>query len=290
VQVLTQSDTATSPTCISTLSTSDTRHILSLVQKGKFRPPSAEGARLDLSVDYNLILTIWTGSAIPVISTVLGYWLVKRSESRKVLREEKKRVYGSFSQAIRAATQTLADLRAVQLIKIPDPADEEVLVAAGAQIFALQSVWINDNIIDYVVETMMNESDEFEEDGGLKIVPKEGEEVEEEEKDDAEGLEILKNLVVVELIHTISKQGTTLSRYIEEMNRFVLSQEVKDKVARVLQLFQEHWQSVGTSSLLQAAGLGGLDKGADVQPWVKDMETALGDLSKALNEDLKSLS
>ena len=282
MQVLTQGDTATSPTCISTLSTSDTRHILSLVQKGKFRPPSAEGARLDLSVDYNLILTIWTGSAIPVISTVLGYWLVKRSESRKALREEKKRVYGSFSQAIRAATQTLADLRAVQLIKIPDPADEEVLATAGAQIFALQSVWINDNIIDYVVETMMNESDEFEEDGGLKIVPKEGL--------PTTTFGLLKRLVVVELIHTISKQGTTLSTYIEEMNRFVLSQEVKDKVARVLQLFQQHWQSVGTSSLLQAAGLGGLDKGADVQPWVKDMETALGDLSKALNEDLKSLS
>ena len=75
---------------------------------------------------------------IPVITTFLGYYLVRRWESQKRLLDEKKKVYGELLWSIGKVAQGLNDYRNLQLTKLTN-GDSKGLLAQFVKLQSLSS-------------------------------------------------------------------------------------------------------------------------------------------------------
>jgi hypothetical protein len=226
-------------------------------------------------LDINTLLSIWTGSAVPIIITFLGYYLVQKADHRRHVLDEKKRIYSELEWAIRKTAQTLNDLRALQVLKTTK-SDLKEVQALFMRLASLSSIWLAEGAIDFLRDLMDLALEEKQ--------PKSSESPAQLKK----GFEVMKDRMMLELQAFLAKNGDVMSKYSQELQRFQLSKPIQDSLARVWQLFAQMGQTTTASALLVLSGLDALDTGADIGPWVEQMQTALNSLTKALNDDLAS--
>jgi tetratricopeptide (TPR) repeat protein len=226
---------------------------------------------LDITLDYSLILSIWTGSAVPIITTFLAYALIKRAENKRQTFAEKKRVYGELELAIGNYAQALTDFRSLQLLK-PEKGDVKNMQVLFVKFWSLRSVWLGEGCMDVLRDMMYNEEDDEGPASPTKLKI---------------AFEALKQRMTIELVHYVVATGTRMGRYNLQMQRFHLSQSITDSLAKVFQLIGQLSQNISSSSLLSMTEFSALDTGEDVGPFLKQMQDALAQLSKALADDLQ---
>lgn len=224
--------------------------------------------------DTGLVLAIWTGAALPVFITFLAYWLSRRTEAKKLVRNRKEQVYRKFLWAIGDAVQALDDIRTLQLLKVRNPKDEDEIASTSFKLSSLPTIWTNPDAMETLRTVVMEGLQE--EDG--KARPKEV----------VEGIETLKSMFNVELAHVFFVSVKRVGRYSEEIGTFSLSPSLKLSMNKVFQLVSQKQYAVFAGGLLELAGLRGLDAGKDVDRSINEWNAALGELRTELDKDLKS--
>ncbi len=102
------------------------------------------------------------------------------------------------------------------------------------------------------------------------------------------GFETIKERMMLELQHYSAKQADNLGRYSQEIQRIKLSKPIQDSLNRVFQLFAQMSQNTAASGLLALAELSSLDTGEEMPTWQKDMQDAIINLTRVLNDDLQA--
>lgn len=219
-------------------------------------------------LDLNLILSIWTGSAVPLFL----YWLTKRFESGKLVRSAKEKVYRSFLWAISEAVQSLDDFRTLQLLRITNSRSDEEIASAGVKLLSVPSMWVNRDAME-TLRSLVPED-------GKEKVPK---------KEQVEAFGELRDLFLVEVQHVVMVNLKRVSKYAQEIGMFELPPSLNHSLAKVFGLLQQKQTAVSTAGLLEMAGLKHLDTGQEVEPWIKEWNATLKELRDELNKDLRSL-
>jgi len=204
----------------------------------------------------------------------LGYYLLKRADHRRHVLEDKKRVYGELQWAVGKTAQSYYDLRAIQVLKLSKNASVTEIQSLMVKLSSLRSVWLAESAVDFIRDLW----DEAAQSGGADNTPAKM----------RKAFEMIKARMLLELQHYSAKQSDSVGRYNQEIQRIKLSKPIQDSLGRVFQLFAQMSQNTAASGLLALTELSSLDTGEDMPTWLKDMQDALTDLSKALNDDLQS--
>lgn len=210
---------------------------------------------------------------VPIFLVYLAYRLGRRWEIRKRTFEDKKRVYTRLEVAIAKMAQVLTDYRTLQLMKPKKDADLKDMQLLYVNLWSLQSVWLYEGCADVVRDFVESER-------ATKATVANAKEV----------LEWLKMRLGVELGHYLMVRMDIMRRYNQEMQRFQLTQPIQDALAKVFTLMGQFGQNMAASGLLEIMDYSAFDKGDDVGIWIKQIQDALSQLSKALNADLQVLS
>jgi hypothetical protein len=181
-------------------------------------------------------------------------------------------VYGELELAIGKYAQALTDFRSLQLLK-PEKGDIKNMQVLFIRFWSLQSVWLSEGCMNVLRDLM-----EREESGEGPASPAKLKSAFDE----------LKQRMTIELVHYIVTTSDRMGRFNLQMQRFRLNQSIKDSLATVFQLIGQLGQNISAGSLLSMTEFSALDTGADVGPLFKQMQDALTQLSKALNDDLRS--
>jgi len=204
--------------------------------------------------------------------TYLAYRLTRSWEIKKRTFEDKKKVYNGFELAISKFTQALSDYRALQLLKPDKDANAKDMQFLFLRMMGIQSIWVYQGSMDVLRDYM-----EAEESDAKATVPKM-----------KEAFAGMQQRLGLELGHYMMIRSDVMARYNQEMQRFKLTQPIKDSLVKMLQLIGQMGQAMGGSSLLAVMEYQEFDKAEDVGPWMTKMQEGLRDLSKALNDDLQS--
>src|SRR5207245_10017625 len=110
-------------------------------------------------IDPKLLATILTGLLVPIFITFLGYWLVRRSERKKGIYDEKSRVYSELKEKVAGMARGLNDYRNLQLIKISkgDLNDYRTMLI---RLMRLRSILLNENCVNVLRDYMISYEDE----------------------------------------------------------------------------------------------------------------------------------
>jgi hypothetical protein len=206
--------------------------------------------------------------------TYLAYRLGRRWEIRKRVFEDKKRVYTRLEVAIAKFAQALTDYRALQLLQPEKDADIKDMQLLYVKLMGIQSIWLDEGCVDVLRDFMEGEEGEAKATvGKMKEV-----------------FEGMKERLGLELGHYMMVRSDIMGRYNQEMQRFKLTQAIRDGLGKVFRLIGQMGTSMAGTSLLAVMDYSAFDKGEDVGSWIKAMQDALSELSKALNDDLQSSS
>src|SRR2546427_6884661 len=105
-----------------------------------------------VEIDQNLVLTLWTGSIVPLAGVILYYWLFRRFELRKSTHGEKKILKNRFLKVIPATVEVLVDYQSLLEMKEPNPSDPQVANAFFAQVASMESILKSRRAIDILQE------------------------------------------------------------------------------------------------------------------------------------------
>jgi hypothetical protein len=248
---------------------------------------------LDLSLDLNLILSIGTGFGVPIFLVYLAYRLGRRWEIRKRIFEDKKRVYTKLEVATTQLAQALTDYRALQLLKPAKDADLKDMQLLYVRLMSIPSIWLDEGCVDVLRDYVDSGEDDEEEreegqkEGEARTTKPEPEKVLANLK---EAFEAITQRMGLELGHYTMVRSDIMGRYNAEIQRFQLTQQIKDALGKVFQLIAQMGNSMASTGLLAMMNYSAFDKGDDVGSWLRQIQDALTELSKALNADLQSSS
>src|SRR5713101_2448783 len=103
-----------------------------------------------VEIDANLVLTLWTGSIVPIGGVILYYWLFRRFELRRAKHQEKKAAYKRFLRVIPRTVEVLVDYVSLMKMKPPNPGDPQAATAFFTQVTTMQSILKSRRAIDIV--------------------------------------------------------------------------------------------------------------------------------------------
>src|SRR5260370_764322 len=116
--------------------------------------------------------------------------------------------------------QALTDYRALQLLKPDKDANPKDMQLLFVKLMGIQSIWLYEGSVDVLRDVMDSEE------GDAKATVAQMK----------QSFEAIKNRLGLELGHYLMVKRDTMSRYNQEMQRFQLTQPIKDGLAKVFQL------------------------------------------------------
>lgn len=224
-------------------------------------------------VDLNLVISIWTGSIVPIIAVFIAAWFLRGLEARKIIRREKARVYTRFLWALDDVTDAVNDYQTVLSLKTK-PNDPQDVFSSLQTISSLTSV-LRDSDGASAIATSLTQL--------LKV------DGTDKEKVNAAFAEIYLSTIarlITMLGHVLTRASIWFSRYGEEIENFEITESLGEQLEKVTDLFLER-RDIFVNSLLQQL-TGAKDVGlGEVGVWTKTWNEAVEKLREELREDLK---
>jgi len=150
--------------------------------------------------------------------------------------------------------------------------DGKELAAAFVKLRTLPSLWLSEGAMDVLRDYMASEeTDKPATNANLRNV-----------------FESLREQIGIEFSHFLMLNLDRMERYMQEMQRFKLTKKIQNNLEKVFTQITAISNSIGARSILELGGLSSLDEGKDVPDWTKEIEKAMTELNRALNEDLLS--
>src|SRR5437879_1058448 len=107
-----------------------------------------------VEIDPTLVVSIWTGSIVPLVAVILGYWLFRRFELRRSTREERKRVYRKFLRIIERTIQSIHDVQALAKLNSSNASDPKAATAFYTEVGTIPSILESRHATNIVQESI----------------------------------------------------------------------------------------------------------------------------------------
>jgi len=222
-----------------------------------------------VEIDSNLVLSIWTGSIVPLAGVILYYWLFRRFELRRAKHQRKRAAYKQFLRAIPTTVEGLVDYQYLSRIKQPDPADPNAATTFYTQVTTLTSVLKSKRAIDIVKDSM----------SAKPLV--DGKQLTREQV-----LDMVRAGLLLEIGHIVISGIDQVDRCVEDIEEFDLPESVDDALGEVMQLYGERAAKMYAALIGEAFGM---PTGDDTMSWMRDWDKALENLKSEIEADLESM-
>src|SRR5437016_5124674 len=175
-----------------------------------------------VEIDSNLVLSIWTGSIVPLVGVILYYWLFRRFELRRNKHQEKKAAYKRFIRVVPTTVVALVDYQSLIKIKYPEPSDPNAATTFYTQLTALQSVLKSRRAINIVQDS-------------ISTKPL----VDSKEMTREDVLNMVRGKLILEVGHIVVSGMDDVDQCVEDLEAFDLPESVEDAIQDVMQLYGE---------------------------------------------------
>jgi hypothetical protein len=223
-----------------------------------------------VTIDPNLVLTLWTGSIVPLAGVILYYWLFRRFELRRTKHQEKRVAYKQFLRVIPKTVETLVDYQSLMKVKQPDPADPNAATAFFTQVTSMQSILKSRRAIDIVHESITAKP-----------------QVDSKQLTREQVLDMTRAKLLLEVGHMVISGMDEVDRCVEELWAFDLPEFVSDALNEVMKLYGERAAKIYANMIGEAFGT--VTSYDDTASWMRDWSKALEDLKGEIEEDLGSM-
>jgi hypothetical protein len=222
-----------------------------------------------VAIDPNLVLTLWTGSIVPLAGVILYYWLFRQFELRKNRHQEKKIAYKRFLRVIPATVEALVDYESLLKMKDPIPSDPQVATAFFAQVASMQSILKSRRAIDILQDA-------------TSAKPQVDAQVSREQF-----LNETRGKLMLELGHVLVTRMDQTDECLEDLTVFDLPESLEVALDNLVQLYGE--RATNTYANLIGEALGKSSDVGDIPSWLRDWNKALEELKAEIDEDLDSM-
>jgi len=166
-----------------------------------------------VEIDSNLVLSIWTGSIVPLVGVILYYWLFRRFELRRNKHQEKKAAYKRFLRVVPTTVVALVDYQSLIKIKDPEPSDPNAAATFYTQLTALQSVLKSRRAINIVQDS-------------ISTKPL----VDSKEMTREDVLNMVRGKLILEVGHIVVSGMDDVDQCVEDLEAFALPESVEDAI------------------------------------------------------------
>jgi len=222
-----------------------------------------------VEIDPNLILSIWTGSIVPIAGVILYYWLFRRFESSRSKNAEKKFAYSRFLRVVPKTVEALIDYQSLIKVKQPDPNDPKAATAFFTQVTSMESLLKSRRATDIIMSSLDSKQD-----------------VDEKKLTRETVLETTRAKLLLEMGHIVISRMDEVDKCVEDLEAFDLPDPVADTLDRVIRLYGERATKIYANMIGEALGVGTAD---DTASWIRDWNNALEELKNEITEDLRSM-
>lgn len=219
-----------------------------------------------VDIDTNLVLSIWTGSVVPIAGVILYYWLFRRFELRKSRHREKKIAYKRFLRVIPATVEALVDYQSLLTMKDPAPSDPQVATAFFAQIASMESILKSRRAIDILQEATTTK-------------PQVDAQVSREQF-----LNETRGKLMLELGHMLATRMDQVDQCFENITAFDLPESLEDALDNLMSLYGE--RAANNYANLIGEAFGKSANTGDIASWLRDWNKALDELKAEIEDDL----
>jgi hypothetical protein len=237
--------------------------------------PTRDNEPLSLMTDFDPVLAIWTG-LLSVLSTFTAYKLLKRLESRKLQRTEKKLVYSKFLKLTDTIISVLNDLYSLSLLEFKKPKNEDEARAMITQLTSYPTILSNDDTMEVLrYYTYGTDDDNTSQTKRSRQTLMQAV---------TSFIEDMQTDLIIEMNHIASKQLSILGRHGYELIALNVSESVNKAMNSTLDLIQERRKSMAMAWL---AKLAKQPLTQDSEPWNEKWKTTYQTLRTEMELDLK---
>ncbi len=223
-----------------------------------------------VEIDPSLVLSIWTGSIVPIVGVILYYMLFRRFELRRAKHQEKATAYRRFLRVIPTTVNALVDYLSLMKLKPADPSDPNAATAFFTQVTSMQSILRSRRSIDIVQESISTKP-----------------QVDSKQISREQVLDMARGKLLLEVGHMVMSGMDEVDQCVEELETFDLPEFVSDALDDVMQLYGERAAKIYANLIGEA--LGATISYDDLMSWMREWNKALEALKDEIQEDLGSM-